>query len=298
MELYQLRSFVAVAEEAHVGRAAVRLHLSQPTVSRQIAVLERHLGVPLFTRGHRGLTLTPAGKTFLDGARGILRAVDAATRDVWRASRGEVGTLRVGFVQSATYGVVPRLVGRFRAAFPDVWLDLRPMTTLRQIAALRAGDLDVGVLRPGQPAGGWWPDVRTVEVSRDPFVVALPAGHRLAAGAAVPLVELADEAFVLYPAEAGSTGHDSILELCAGAGFVPRVVHAGQDAQTIVALVGAGLGVSLLLTPGPPVDPGLVVYRPLAGDSPVWVMALAWLVGNQSPVLAHFVDPVFQLATT
>ncbi|GAA5027867.1 LysR family transcriptional regulator [Actinopolymorpha pittospori] len=287
MELYQLRSFVAVADEMHVGRAAARLHQAQPTLSRQIAALERDVGVELFSRARRRLTLTSAGEVFLASAREILRRADVAAQDARRAARGEVGTLRVGFVQSATFEVFPRLVGQFRKACPDVRLEARFMTTLQQVSALRAGHLDVGILRPQQPSTAQT-GLRTRVLSQDRLMAVLPAAHPMAGHEHVPLSALAEDDFILYPNEKGATGHELILEHCRSAGFSPRIIQEAADAQTIVALVAANLGVSLLLSPTPPTDPGLVVYRSISDELPTWDLALAWSSGNSSAVLDRF----------
>jgi DNA-binding transcriptional LysR family regulator len=284
MELRHLRSFVVVAEELNVGRAAARLHLTQPSLSRQIAALERDLEVPLFARVRRRFVLTPAGETFLVDALDILRRADEATRDAQRAHRGELGTLRLRFVQSATFEALPRLLSAFRSEYPDVVLDLEAMTTLRQGAALRAGMIDVGLLRP--PISE--PGLSTRVVSRDPLVAALPAGHRLTRRRRLMLTDLADEPFVLYTRSSGPSVQDAIVGYCLAAGFAPHVVQEAADVQTIVSLVAAGLGVTLLIAPAPPIDAEAVVYRPLADDLPPWELALAWSPDNQSPALAGF----------
>ena len=284
MELRHLRSFVVAAEELHVGRAATRLHLTQPSLSRQLAALERDVGVPLFTRVKRRFGLSPAGEVFLGAAREIVRRADEAARDAQRAHRGELGTLRLRFVQSATFEVLPRLLAAFRAAHPDVTLDVVTMTTLRQVAELRAGQADVGLLRP--PIGE--PTLTTRVISRDPLVAALPAGHPLAERESVPLAALADEPFVLYTRSSGPSVQDSIIGHCMAAGFSPRIIQEAADVQTIVSLVAAGLGVSLLIAPTPPTTERAVAYRPVSDDLPPWELALAWSADNQSPVLSRF----------
>lgn len=292
MELYQLRAFVVVTEDMHMGRAAARLHLTQPTLSRQIGALERDLGVELFSRRRRRLELTAAGATFRADAVELLRLADDAKRTTQRVARGEAGALRLGFVQSARYEALPRLVGQFHAAVPAVRLDAAPMTTLEQLTALRGGELDAGLLRPQQPrnrrtatplAG-----LRTRILSRDSMHVALPAGHPLARRRTVALADLSAEPFVLYPNEAGSTGHDLIIEYCLRAGFAPDIVQQATDAATVVALVAAGLGVSILISPLPPADPGQVIYAPLTDPLPTWELALAWSPDNDSPALQRF----------
>jgi DNA-binding transcriptional LysR family regulator len=288
MELRQAWAFVTTADEGHVGRAATRLHVTQPTLSRQIAALERSLGVPLFDRTRRQLVLTPAGEVFLAGARELVRRADELTAAVRRAHRGELGVLRVGFVQSATFAALPRLLSRFRTAQPSVRVEVMAMTTLTQLAALADDRIDVGLLRPPVHE----PDVLLRTLSHDELCVALPGGHPLADQPTVSLSDLAGESFVLYGREAGPAVHDQIVGHCLAAGFRPKIVQEAVDVQTIVALVAANLGVSLLIAPTPHTDEAAVVYRPLTDDLPRWEMALAWSRHNHAPVLARLLDTV------
>ncbi len=309
MELRQLRSFVVVAEEMNVGRAAVRLHLTQPSLSRQIAALEHDLGVELFGRVRRRFVLTAAGETFLADAQDLLRRSDEAVRAAQRTQRGELGTLRLRFVQSATFETLPRILGAFREAYPEVVLDLETLTTLRQTQALRDGRIDVGLLRPNAPgpasspylgkrgaSGGGTtvvelaPGLASRAVSEDPLVAVLPARHRLARRKRIRLAELADEAFVFYSRPSGPVVHDPIVGYCRAAGFMPRIEQEAADVQTIVSLVAAGLGVSLLIGPTPPSNPDAVVYRELSDDLPPWQLSVAWSPDNRSPVLARFLE--------
>lgn len=284
VELRHLQSFLVVADELHVGRAAARLHLTQPSLSRQVAALERDVGVPLFTRTRRRFALSPAGEAFRVQAREAVRRADQAARDARRVHRGELGTLRVRFVQSATFDALPRLLGAFRRAYQEVTLDIEAMTTLRQVDALRDGHADVGMLRPPLPGSS----LLTRVISRDPLVVALPAGHPLAGADALSLADLADERFVLYSRASGPSVRDTLVSHCLAAGFSPHVVQDAEDVQTIVSLVAAGVGVSLLIAPTPPTSPDAVVYRPVTDDVAPWDMAIAWSPDNDAPVLAHF----------
>lgn len=286
MELRQARAFVTTADEGHVGRAAARLHVTQPTLSRQIAALERSLGVPLFDRTRRQLALTPAGEVFLAGARELVRRADELAAAAQRAHRGELGVLRVGFVQSATFDALPRLLGDFRTAVPDVRVEVQAMTTLDQLDALADDRIDAGLLRPPVNA----PNLRLRTVSHDALCAALPGGHPLARRRRVSLSDLADEDFVFYERDAGPAVHDTIVGFCRAVGFSPRIVQEAIDVQTIVALVAARLGVSLLIAPTPHTDEAAVVYRPLTDRLPTWEMALAWSVHNHSPVLARLLD--------
>jgi DNA-binding transcriptional LysR family regulator len=301
MELRQLRSFVVVAEEMNVGRAATRLHLTQPSLSRQIAALEHDLGVELFARVKRRFVLTAAGETFLADARDLLRRSDEAVRTAQRTQRGELGTLRLRFVQSATFEVLPRLLGAFRRAYPEVVLDLESWTTLRQTEALRDGRIDVGLMRPSTPAGATplagasavvqlAPALTSRVVAEDALVAVLPAGHRLARRKRLGLAELADEPFVFYSRPSGPAVHDTIVGFCRAAGFTPRIEQEAADVQTIVSLVAAGLGISLLIGPTPPSNPDTVVYRELSDDLPAWQLSVAWSPDNSSPVLARFLE--------
>ncbi|HEY3563052.1 MAG TPA: LysR family transcriptional regulator [Kribbella sp.] len=303
MELRQLRSFVVVAEELNVGRAATRLHLTQPSLSRQIAALERDLGVELFARVKRRFVLTAAGTTFLADAQDLLRRSDEAVRTAQRTQRGELGMLRLRFVQSATFEALPRLLGAFRRAYPEVVLDLDSWTTLRQTDALRDGLIDVGLLRPTAPApvtgaGGKQsttvvrlaPGLSSRVVAEDSLVVALPARHRLARRKRLRLEELADEPFVFYSRPSGPAVYDTIVGFCRAAGFTPRIEQDAAGVQTIVSLVASGLGISLLIGPTPPSNPDAVVYRELSDDLPTWQLSAAWSPDNHSPVLSRFLD--------
>jgi DNA-binding transcriptional LysR family regulator len=294
MELRQLRSFVVVAEEMNVGRAATRLHLTQPSLSRQIAALERDLGVELFARVKRRFVLTAAGATFLAEAQDLLRRSEEAVRAAQRTQRGELGTLRLRFVQSATFEPLPQILGAFRRAYPEVVLDLESWTTLRQTEALRDGRIDVGLLRPTAPADATAvvrlaPGLASRVVAEDSLVAVLPARHRLARRKRLRLAELADEPFVFYSRPSGPIVHDTIIGFCRAAGFTPRIQQAA-DVQTIVALVAAGLGVSLLISPTPPTNPDAVVYRELSDDLPPWPLSVAWSPDNRSPVLERFLE--------
>ncbi|MCT2587884.1 LysR family transcriptional regulator [Actinophytocola gossypii] len=288
MDTRHVRAFVAVADELHMGRAAERLAVNQPTLSRQVAALERELGVPLFDRSRRRLALTPAGAEFVEGARGLVRRAETLVDCARRAQRGELGVLRVGFVQSATFRALPRLLAGFREVCPDVEVRVTAMTTLSQKAALRDGSLDAGLFRPFFDE----PGIATRTLSRDPLVAALPAGHPLAVRDRIALADLAGEEFVCYSRESGPSVYDRIVGHCLAAGFTPRITQDALDVQTIVALVAAGVGVSLLIAPTPHSDERAVVFRPLTDDLPLWELALAWSPANRSKVLARLLDTV------
>src|SRR6266536_81806 len=237
MELRHLRYFLAVADELHFGRAAVRLHIAQPPLSRQVRQLEDELGFDLFVRTPRRVRLTDAGRAFRDEARSILARVAEAAAAARRVAQGEAGALAVGFVASATYALLPRLYRRFRERHPDIALALTEMSTAEQVEALRAGQIQVGLARP--PVGD---DTLAVEpLADEPLVAALPARHRLAASGPVALRALAREPFVLFPRQPRPGWIDVVQAACAAAGFRPAVAQEALELSTAVTLVAAGI---------------------------------------------------------
>lgn len=246
MELRHLRYFVALAEELHFGRAADRLGVAQPPLSRQIAQMEAELGTPLFSRTSRRVTLTAAGAAYLERVRRILADVEGAARVALRAADGQAGQLRVGFTSHLAYRFLPELLGAFRGTrTPEVAVEARELSTAQQTKALHDGEIDLGLLT--LPVGDESLIIR--RLFREPIVLVLPAGHRLARGSADTPVELANlrgEPFVLCPRyhRAGST--QTILDHCRQAGFEPRVTQEIEHKQALVGLIAAGVGLSLL----------------------------------------------------
>jgi DNA-binding transcriptional LysR family regulator len=294
MELRRLRYFVAVADELHFGRAAERLGLCQPPLSQQIRKLEEEVGARLLRRGRgrTGVQLTEAGQALLPEARRILAHVDQTIRSTQCAGRGEVGTLHVGFIGSASCNVLPGILKTFRARFPDVTLALHEQPTEDQIQALRAARIDVGLLRPPAPD----PSIRTEPIFRERLVLALPTSHRLAGRRRVPLRALAGELFVLLPRRLGPSLYDQIVLTCRRAGFSPRVGQEAVEMHTIVSLVAAEMGVALLPASFRNVRrQGVVYVEPREATAQVET-ALAWRRDDPSPVLARFVEVVRELA--
>ena len=244
MELRHLRYFVAVAEELHFGRAAERLHMAQPPLSRQIRDLEREIGAELFNRVPRGAELTDAGVAFLPEARLTLAQAERAQRAAQRAARGEAGRLRVGFVEAAAdSAVLPDVLGFFRLHLPDVGVSLFEMDAVQQADALRTGRIDLGVLHSVPPDAAQW--LRVEPVYAEPMVAALTHGHRLAARARVALGDLAAEAFVFFPRPAAPVLYDALIARCRTAGFSPRVMQEATGWHTLAGLVAAGVGTAL-----------------------------------------------------
>jgi len=288
MELRHLRYFVAVAEELHFGRAAERLHIAQPPLSRQIRDLERELGTPLFERGPRGADLTPAGRAFLPEARLTLAQAERAQRTAQRAARGETGRLRVGFVDAATNsGILPDVLAFFRMHLPSIGLSLFEMDPSQQAEALRDGRIDLGVLQsPPADADRW---LRVESVHTEPLVAALPRGHRLLNRPRLVLADFADEPFILFPRHVAPALYDDILARCRAARFTPRVVQEATGWHTVTSLVSAGVGVAFVpRSLAQSRQPG-VAYRPvrdLRTDMGLWAV---WKRGETSPVRQRFV---------
>ncbi len=280
MELRHLRYFVAVAEELHFRRAAERLHVSQPPLSQQIRALERELGVELFSRNRRRVELTAPGRALLGRAREILAAVDDAVETTRRVARGEAGELAVGFVGSAMYGALPDVLREFRAMRPGVGLRLRELPTGAALDALAEGRIDVGVVRPAQVDAGIALDV----VAREAVVVALPEAHRLAGRRRLALRDLAGEDFVLL-ARREAPGLRAAIDAL---GAEPHEVQEVAEVRTVLGLVAAGVGVSLVPEAVAGAERAGVRFLPLAGRAPTVDLALAWREGDGSPALAAF----------
>ncbi len=295
MELRHLRYFVAVAEELHFGRAAQRLNIAQPPLSRQIRDLERELGAELFDRTSRGVELTPAGRAFLPEARLTLAQAERAQRTARRAARGETGRLRVGFVEAATHsGILPDVLGFFRMHLPSIGLSLFEMDPVEQAEALRTDRIDVGIMHgPPADADRW---LRVEPVHAEPLVAALSHDHELAQRARLSLADLASEPFILYSRLVGPALYDDIIARCRAAGFSPRVVQEAAGWHTIVSLVGAGMGVALVpRSLGRAPQPG-VVYCPVRDLRVELELAAVWKRGEQSPVRERFVTALRSVA--
>jgi DNA-binding transcriptional LysR family regulator len=278
---------VLLAEELHFARAARRLGLQQPRLSQQVRKVEDELGVLLFERTTREVRITSAGEGFVAEARRALDYADRAKRVAKQTGRGEVGQLALGFVGSASHDLMPRLLRRFRRRYPRVELQLQEMASTEQIDELAAGRLDIGILHapvhgPGQA------DIATQEISRDRLVAALPRRHPQAGLNPLPTAALSDDAFVLFPRRLGPSLHDHIITLTRAAGFEPQVAQEAVHMHTIIALVAADIGVSIVPGTMAALRRSDVVFRPLTPQSHSFSMYLAWRRGETSPVVRNF----------
>jgi DNA-binding transcriptional LysR family regulator len=286
VDIRKLRHFVAVAEELHFGRAARRLSLTQPPLSMSIRSLEDEMGVRLFERTRRSVSLTHAGAVFLEEARGILDRTARAVDLTQAAYRGEMGRLTVGFLAATAYTLLPLVLRDFAARYPGVALDLRELTMPQQVEAFRRGDIDVGMLRSPVPDAALASEV----IVEEKMIVALPTGHALAKLARIPAKKLAGEPFVMYPRLPGTVFHDLVMEFCRRAGFVPRVSQQASQTHAVMGLVSAGLGVALVSESVQIIRMRGVVFRPLAQGAPIVRTALAWQHGNVSPLVSAFLE--------
>lgn len=287
MELRHLRYFAAVAAERNFTRAAEQLGIGQPPLSQQIKSLERELGVELFVRTPQGAELTPAGAAFLVEARRVLEGAERAQQAAQRAARGESGQIRVGFTGSAAFNpVVPALIQRYTTRFPDVALTLDEANTPALLLGLVQGRLDAVFFRPGAtPPEG----VEVHALPDEPMKIVLPSSHALAARRRLPLSALAHEPFVLVPSPAGIAMHDEIVRACAEAGFTPRLAQPAPQLASVVNLVAAGLGVSIVPAAIAQVQVKGVRYLDVTGVRMRARLALGWRAGETAATVREFV---------
>ena len=287
MEFRHLHYFLAVAEELHFGRAAKRLNISQPPLSFQIRQLEEEIGVRLFNRTKRRVELTAAGAVFLTEARRILDLSADAVRRTVRADRGQIGQLTVGFIGSANYSVLPQVIREFRKRFPAVELSLTEMNTSQQIEALHNGRIQAGFMRP--PRGVTEAGVSIEPVFREPLLAAMPGNHPLRRESVLPLRRLANEPFIMIPRQRGPGFFDHIITLCQREGFSPHIVLEASQFHTIIGLVAAGIGISILPASMARSRIRGVVFRSISEEAET-VLHMAWAKDNRSPVLQNFLD--------
>jgi DNA-binding transcriptional LysR family regulator len=284
----RIRAFVVVAEELHFGRAAARLHLTQPPLSRQIMLLEQEVGVSLLDRGGRTVRLTPAGRVFLSEARRILRLAEESTLAVRRVPAGDGGTLAVGFTAVSVHGYVQGFLRRIGERLPHVDLVLSELVTAGQLEAIAAGDIDLGFVRPPVTRAGLLSRV----VHTEQLLLAATAGDPLTRpGELADLAGLDGRAVVMYSPVESRYFYELLLEMFARAGARPRYVHYVSQVHTMLALVQAGLGLAVVPESAMGMHPGGVAFTDLAfGQSPPVELSAAWRADSDSPVLARALD--------
>jgi DNA-binding transcriptional LysR family regulator len=287
MELRHIRYFLAVAEERHFTRAAAKVGIGQPPLSQQIKDLEAEVGASLFYRLAHGAELTAAGAAFREGVKEMPALAERATKSAQRASRGETGSLRVGFTASSAFNaVVPAAIRAFRRAYADVDLKLEETNTARLVAGLQDGSLDAVFLRPSA-AGNDAFQLRLL--SEEPMLVALPVSHPASAQQEVDLAALSEEPFLLFPRPIGPTLYDSIVGACRAAGFEPVIGQIAAQIASIITLVAAEQGVAIVPASMSQLQIAGVAYRPITGQALTARIALAYRRGETSAIVRNFI---------
>ncbi|MFJ3056510.1 LysR family transcriptional regulator [Herbaspirillum sp. NPDC087042] len=290
IELRHLTYFRTVAETLHFGRAAELLHISQPPLTRQIAALERELGAQLFDRSKRAIQLTAAGKYFYRDTTEIFKALERAKRNVSSSSTGKSGALKVGFMMSTAYNILPSVTRHYSAAYPEV--DMRLTEYVPNLLATDIEDekVDVGIMYRPEDCSRL--DSHTIFA--EPLLAVLPRDHRLAGKAAISAAELAEDPFVSIPRTIAPVVFDLIVGHCQSRGFRPRIVLEANLQQTIVNLVGEGLGVAMVPTSMQAMHLETTVFKPLI-DAPMVEVAVIWNKENSNPCIRTFADTAVEV---
>jgi DNA-binding transcriptional LysR family regulator len=292
-DLNQLRCFVTVAEELHFGRAAARLNMTQPPLSRQIQVLERIIDATLLERTSRSVRLTPAGQSFLPEARRILKLADGASQAARRIAMGKSGSLKIGFTASTAYSFLPDLIAAFRRRAPDIDLSLKEMVSGDQLEALSSGQIDAGFLRP--PVAR--PDMIARRVVAEPLLAAVPENHRLASARMISMQAFDVQPFVMYSPYESRYFHDLLVAQFSNANVLPHYVQHLSQIHSILAMVRAGLGLSIVPAAAASLNVAGVRLRPLKirKATPVELF-MVWPRDDENPLLPQLVDVAGEVA--
>ena len=284
LELRHLRYFEAVGTALSFSRAAEKLHIAQPPLSRQIQQLEEELGATLINRQVRPLALTPAGKFFLEQSVQLLARLTETREATRRIAQGQRTSFGIGFVPSALYGVLPELIRQFRANHADVEVHLCELTSIQQVDALKAGRIDVGFGRLVLDD----PDIQCERILEEPMAVALPAGHALLTQDTLGLDQVVGEPLVLYPARPRPSYADEVLKLYRTHGLQPKVAMEANELQTAIGLVAAGVGIALVPDSVRRLHRDDVAYRLLTNQDALSPVIMNARAGDQSTLLARW----------
>jgi DNA-binding transcriptional LysR family regulator len=282
LETQELSSFAVLAEQLHFGRAATRLHISQPALSKRIRSLEDKVGGPLLVRNRRGVALTPAGSIFYKEARRIIHDVDVAFEAVRGATSGQRGKLRLGVGMSTVHSLVPRALLKFREGSPGVEIEIADMSTPSQVEALIAGRLDVGFVR--LPVKHPLVTVRKVLTER----LTIATAEKFAGPLTMKGIQ--EQPFILIDRGVSATYHDHCISLCDRSGFTPRIVYEPNDMFTILNLVSAGIGVSLVPRAARAMHVSGVKFAPVHSSYAEWDIGMAWNKKLESEIIRKFAD--------
>jgi DNA-binding transcriptional LysR family regulator len=287
MELRHLRYFKAVADFGSFTAAGRRLHVSQSSISEQILDLESELGAPLLDRSGRNVQLTPEGRIFLEEARKTLDSANRAIELTRRSSRGEIGTLSIGFFIWGTGEFFPRIIREYRSRHPNIRLAINEMHALEQVRALEESRIDVGFIRPVEPPHDRL--LRSELLYRDPVVVVLTHDHPLS-GKDFPVAALKHERLVLHDRGANPFLHDSIVAMCTAAGFSPNIVNTSQTWSGVLTLVEAGEGIALVPSGVRHLRARTLNFSKLVPDTLKLGLTVAWNPRNEGPALHQFLS--------
>jgi DNA-binding transcriptional LysR family regulator len=288
MELRHLRYFCAAAEEMHIRRAAQRLGIAQPPLTQQIKALEAELGVKLFARSGRGVVLTEAGRIFQTEAKSILDRVERATALARQVASGDVGRLRVGFTESASFSPwLTKIFATFRLRWPGVELLLEESHTETQLEALQQGRLDAAFIRPPIRASGL---IAFEALASEAMMVAVPLGHPLARRKSVVLADLADEPFIAYPRRHGAGLSDGVIAECRRAGFAPHIVQHAPQLSSTINLVAASVGIAIVPECMRHVRAESVAFIKLAGCELRAHLGLAYHKGDRPKAVGNLIE--------
>lgn len=286
MELRHIRYFLALAEELNFSRAAERLHITQPPLSRQIQELEEEIGAKLFYRTKRNVELTNAGKVFLNKAYQILDQVEQACVSTRLSSTGKEGEFRIGFT-GAVQDLIPT-IQEYRKRYPLVGIILEHMSTFKQIEALNENRIDIGLI--SSPVNN--SKIQVIPIKKMNFVLALPEQHPLNSKKSIYLSDMANETFIMTPKSVGALYYETFMSVFQKAGFTPNITIQAHDLQTVLALVAAGMGVTL--TPSPFNSINGIIKRKVEDVNLTVNGLLAWRIDNKSKILDEFLQFFFE----
>lgn len=285
MELRHLRYFVAVAEELHFRKAAEKLHIVQPALSKQISSLETELGIKLFDRDRRQVTLTEGGAAFLEDALTVLSSADGAKERARAASSGQVGHLSIGFIQPALADLVPRALRAFRAEYPEVRIHLAELTTKHAVEQVSSRSVHCAFMRlPVELTE----DLTSFPVSEQEVYLALPDGHPLAAKEKVSIADLAEEDLILIDRQVEPALHDYYVAMCNEVGFSPKIAHGVNSTWVALGLVASGLGIGFAPQSAMLAPQRGITFRPIAENPPRLSIGLVWNRRAMPAVLTNF----------
>lgn len=278
--------FLAVAEEQNFGRAAKRLGMSQPPLSEQIQVLEQALKVKLFDRSRRGAKLTPVGSAILPAVRKFTDQLERLELAVEEAVAGQSGMLTIGAISTAMFDVLPGLIEQLKSDYPHLTVSVREIDSVEAVPALEAGDIDLAFARLDGDLGA---SIKSLPLTQDRLVVALPSDHPLASRTRISLSSLATEPLVMFSRKVSPVYFDNLIATCRASGFSPRVLHEVRSVASQIAFVSCGQGIALVPASLKKLAPDNVVFRELSQKLNVVTNAVAWNTDRPNPLVEELV---------